>query len=205
MEPAVESGLTETQIFEAARTLARAFQNDPFEKYVFPDDEERSQRSPAHFSPFVRLGYLYGEVLTTVGLTGVSVWMPPGSEPTADQTLQAGFRQLPGLIGDEAFTRFDSVLDYLSSARDKCIPPLYWYLVLVGVCPELQGRGYGHALLRPIMARADAEGVPICLDTAQPRVKPFYERLGFRPVFETVDPTSGLRFWTFQRDPASLG
>ena len=47
MEPAVGT-LTETQIFEAARTLARAFQNDPFEKYVFPDDEERAQRSPAH-------------------------------------------------------------------------------------------------------------------------------------------------------------
>ena len=111
MEPEVE-GLTETRIFEAGRTLARALQNDPFEKYVFPDDEERAQRSPAHFSPFVRLGYLYGEVLTTVGLTGVSVWMPPGSEPTADEALRSGFRQLPGLIGDEAFTRFGSVLDY---------------------------------------------------------------------------------------------
>jgi hypothetical protein len=41
--------LRKTQIFEAAPTLARAFQNEPFEKYVFPDDKARAQRSPAHF------------------------------------------------------------------------------------------------------------------------------------------------------------
>ena len=200
MDPAVER-LTETQIFEAARTLANAFQNDPLEMYVFPDPNERAQRSPAQLCVLVREGYLHGEVFTTAGLTGVSVWMPPGRVTTADQAAQSGFRQLPQLMGDEAFMRFGRVLDYLSDAHSRGIPEEHWYLGVVGVRPELQGRGHGHALLKPIMARADAEGVPICLDTAQPRVKSFYERLGFRPVLETVDPTSGLRFWTYQRDP----
>jgi N-acetylglutamate synthase-like GNAT family acetyltransferase len=74
--------------------------------------------------------------------------------------------------------------------------------MIVGVLPELQGRGRGQGLLAPVMTRADAAGMSICLDTAQPKVKPFYARLGFRPTIETVDPTSGLRLWTHQRDPA---
>ena len=71
----------------------------------------------------------------------------------------------------------------------------------VGVHPNQQRRGHGHALLRPIMARASAEGVPICLETAQPNVRAFYEKLGFKSAIESVHPVTGLRFWTYQRDP----
>jgi predicted N-acetyltransferase YhbS len=73
--------------------------------------------------------------------------------------------------------------------------------MVVGVLIGQQACGLGQALLKPIMTRADAAGIPICLDTAQPKVKTFYEKLGFRPVVETLDARSGLRFWTYQRDP----
>jgi GNAT superfamily N-acetyltransferase len=105
-------------------------------------------------------------------------------------------------MGKAAFERFGRVLDYLSEAHREAMPAEHWYLVVVGVLPERQGHGHGRALLKPIMTQADATGVPIRLDTAQPKVKTFYETLGFRPVIETVDPGSGLRFWTYQRDPA---
>jgi GNAT superfamily N-acetyltransferase len=135
-------------------------------------------------------------------MTGISAWLPPGRATTPEQASQPGFRQLPTLTGSQAFERFGHVLDYLSDAHSNGIPAGHWYLLVVGVTPEKQGRGHGRALLKPIIDRADAAHVPICLDTAQPNVKPFYERLGFRPVIETVDPRSGLRLWTYQRDPA---
>jgi GNAT superfamily N-acetyltransferase len=74
--------------------------------------------------------------------------------------------------------------------------------MILGVRPEQQRRGHARAMIKPMIERADASGLPICLDTAQPLVGPFYEKLGFRPVIETVDPGSGLRFWTYQWDPA---
>jgi GNAT superfamily N-acetyltransferase len=104
-------------------------------------------------------------------------------------------------MGNEPFERFGTVLDYLSATHHKRIPVDHWYLMVVGVLAGQQGCGLGPALLKPIMTRADAAGIPICLDTAQPKVKTFYEKLGFRPVVETLDARSGLRFWTYQRDP----
>ncbi len=201
MTETVVGRLAETEIGAASRLLASAFRNDPLQTYVFPDAEERAQRSPAQFSTLVREGYLHGEVFATAGVTGVSVWMPPRRVTTAEHASESGYAQLPRLMGNEAFTRFGRVLDYLSDAHGKATPTEHWYLIVVGVQPEWQGRGHGHALLEPILDRADAEGLPICLDTAQPEVRPFYEKLGFKSVLESVDPGSGLRFWTYQRDP----
>jgi GNAT superfamily N-acetyltransferase len=197
----VAGALEEAQIVAAGRTLASAFHDDPLQMYVFPDPEERAQRSPAQFSTLVRQGCLFGEVFTTAGMTGFSAWMPPGQVTTFEQASQAGFHELPRLMGKVAFERLGRVLDYLSDAHRQGLPAEHWYLMIVGVLPDQRGRGHGQALLEPIMARADAAGRSICLDTAQPNVKTFYEKLGFRPAIETVDPTSGLRLWTYRRDP----
>jgi hypothetical protein len=51
------------------------------------------------------------------------------------------------------------------------------------------------------MERADAESLPCYLETAQPDNVAFYEHLGFRRLREAVEPESGMRLWTFRRDP----
>jgi GNAT superfamily N-acetyltransferase len=201
MTEIVVGALEETQIVAAGRILTAAFHDDPLQMYVFPDPAERTQRSPAQFSALVRYGSLFGEVCAAAGMIGVSAWVPPGVTSTAEQASQSGYQQLPRLMGNEAFRRLGMVLDYLSDAHRAGLPGEHWYLAIVGVLPEHQSRGYGEALLTPIIHRADAAGVPICLDSAQPRVASFYAKLGFRPAIETVDPTSGLRFRTYQRDP----
>jgi ribosomal protein S18 acetylase RimI-like enzyme len=193
--------LTEKDIAAAGAVLAGAFQDDPLQAYVFPDAEERAQRSPVQFSTFLRQSVLFGEAYATPDMIGIAAWMVPGQEVTFEQAKQSGFTQLPDLMGKEAFERFGRVLDYLSNAHRDGIPDNYWYLTIIGVAPEAQGRGHARALLNPIMARADAAGLSIFLDTAQPKVKPFYENLGFRLTTETTDPDSGLVFWTYRRDP----
>ena len=76
--------------------------------------------------------------------------------------------------------------------------------MVVGVAPEEQGKGIGRALLQPSIKRADTAGQPCYLETAQPANVGFYDRLGFRRVVDMVEPQSGLRLWTFRRDPAAL-
>jgi ribosomal protein S18 acetylase RimI-like enzyme len=201
MTGAIAVKLEEPDILAAGHMLARAFQNDPLQVHVFPDPEERAQRSPALFSVLVREGCLFGEVFMTAGMTGISVWMPPGHVITAEQAAASGMRDLPLVMGTEPFTRFAKVLDYLTDAHGKATPAKHWYLMAVGVNPDQRRCGHGRALLGPIMARASSEGVPICLDTAQPAVNGFYAKLGFETAIESVHPESGLRLWTYQRDP----
>jgi hypothetical protein len=69
--------LSEENIKAASQSLSRAFMNDPLQKYVFPDADERSQKSPAHFEAILRYGYLFGEVYTTQNMEGAVVCFHP--------------------------------------------------------------------------------------------------------------------------------
>jgi GNAT superfamily N-acetyltransferase len=195
--------LAEAQLEEAARALALAFQDDPLQSYVLPDPEERALRSPGHFLTLLRFGHLFGEVYTTRGTPeGAAIWQPPGADVTPERAVSAGFDRLSTLIGADALQRLGKVLDYLEAVHRRDVPPEHWYLMVVGVAPPRQGQGVGRALLQPILDRADAARLPCYLDTAQARNVPLYQKLGFRVMVETVDPESGLRFWTFRRDPS---
>lgn len=196
--------LREEKLSAAAEALARAFYDDPLQAYVFPDPAERAVRSPQHFAPILRYGLLFGEVLTTEGTPlGASVWLPPGEwEVTPERAEEAGLNDLPEAIGEEAAERFFSATGAVEMYHREV--PQHWYLMVVGVSPDGRGQGLGRALIQPIMDRADAAGMPCYLETAQPDNVAFYKHLGFRQVVEVVEAQSGLRLWTFRRDPPAL-
>jgi GNAT superfamily N-acetyltransferase len=101
----------------------------------------------------------------------------------------------------DAFGRFTQVLAYLEPFHKRDVPVRHWYLSILGVDPARQGQGLGGALLQPILSRADEEGVPCYLETGQPKAISFYRKHGFEVVVQDVEPKSGLRFWTFRREP----
>ena len=55
----------------------------------------------------------------------------------------------------------------------------HYHLAYVGTRPDQQGRGLGTAVLRPMLDRCDAEGVPAYLENSKPRNEAFYVRHGF--------------------------
>ncbi len=59
----------------------------------------------------------------------------------------------------------------------------------------------GVALIRQVLARADAEGLPCYLESANPRNLPFYKRHGFEVVVEGELPGEGPPLWTMKREP----
>lgn len=201
-EPQIER-LREDDLSRASEALARAFQNDPLQTYVFPDPVERAARSPAHFLPILRYGLQFGEVWTSGGgANGAAVWLGPDAwEVTPERAASAGLDQLPAILGEDAAHRFFSTLGAIDPYHQRDVPRDHWYVMVVGVAPEAQGRGLGRALLQPVMDRAEAAGQPCYLETAQPNNVPFYTRLGFQQLVDTVEPESGLRLWTFRRDP----
>jgi ribosomal protein S18 acetylase RimI-like enzyme len=194
--------LAEPHIEEAAEVLGRAFFNDPFEKYVLPDDDNREGLSALRFGPLLRYGHLFGNVYTTADVPkGTAIWLSPeNSEMTDERMEQAGFN-VPFVIGSDAFQRLITVADYVEAYRHKDVPKGHWYLLVLGVDRPLQGRGIGSALIQPVLERADAEAAPCYLETFPPSNLLFYQKHGFSVLREGVEPTSGLRFWTFLREP----
>lgn len=195
--------LKEASVDEAARLLTRAFQADPFQSYVIPDPEERRMLSPPFFSELLRYGVLAGEVWSTNGFVkGLAVWLPPNHRDVhVDLLEEAGFNRLPSIIGEEAFRRFTSFLDYIAPLRSKAVPGPHWYTMILGVDPKHQREGVGRSLLDEIFRRADAEGAPCYLETTQLSNVQFYTNSGFEVLDHGVEPKSGLQYWTFRRNP----
>src|SRR5262245_31850762 len=163
--------LTIEQIPQVAAVLARAFQDDPLQHYLFPIAAERARLLPALFRVVLHNGLRAGEVWTTAGAAaGAAIWEPVGwAEITHDQVEQADPNQLPSAIGTAAFERLTPFFGYLQALHGRDVPTRHWYLSSLGVDPARQSQGLGGCLLQPILARAAAEGVPCYVETAQPR------------------------------------
>jgi ribosomal protein S18 acetylase RimI-like enzyme len=195
--------IEEAQLAAAADALGRAFFNDPLQMYILPDDGERQRLSAPIFHALLKYGHRNGHVLTTPGdPAGAAVWMKPGEwEMTESGMEEAGFMALPGLLGEDAFNRFGEFFGYIEQYHHRDVPAEHWYLAVIGVDPPHQGKGHGAAMIRPVLAAADETNIPCYLETAQPDNVPLYQHLGFKVLLEEVEPTSGVRFWTFRRDP----
>ena len=194
--------IREDELGWAAEVLAKAFFRDPLQKYTFPEEAERATNSPKHFAAALRYGYKFGEVYTIDGVPGASIWLKPGeTEITPERAEEAGFMDLPSQIGEDAFNRFFVAISFAEEMHKTDVPEPHWYTMVLGVDPELHGQGYGPALMQPIFERSETDGSPIYLETAQPKNVSFYEKLGFKVLRDVVEPSSGVRLWTFRRDP----
>jgi ribosomal protein S18 acetylase RimI-like enzyme len=76
----------------------------------------------------------------------------------------------------------------------------HFYLSVLGVEPAGQGRGLGSALMAPMLARCDQEGVGAYLESSKQSNVRFYERHGFR-VREEIRFPRGPVMWLMWRDP----
>lgn len=189
--------VTEPDVPRVAEVLARAFYDDPFWSWVYPDDSRRMRRLERGFDLYLRKLWLpLGECLTTDRLTGAALWVPPDGWHAGPLTQ---LRVLPGtaaLAGRDFFR----VMRTISGVESKHPHDRHYYLPFIGIEPEWQGKGFGAALLRPVLERCDRERLPAYLESSTPRNQALYERHGFRVVEEiTVGDSPPLR--TMWREP----
>lgn len=192
--------LHENDIEAAAEVLATAFLNEALMAYAIPDMEKRREYFPSHFRAFIQAGLLFGKVFTTSHLRAVAVWFPPEkTQLTRTEEEAAGLTSLEERLPSGAFSRFRSVMEYLRKLHDADASEPHWYLSLLGVAPDVQGRGIGSTLMRPTLEMLDDQRLPCYLETVQRRSVPFYERLGFQVVRHGMQPATQIQFWTLKR------
>jgi ribosomal protein S18 acetylase RimI-like enzyme len=190
---------TSTDAPALARVLAEAFLDDPAGKWFVPREQTRLAELERFFRivSVERAALPHGEVLTTPGVSGTALWMPPGS-------MEAGkLEELIFLAHVARAARGNTrrVLRGLT-AMDAVHPhEPHWYLPLLGVSPARQGQGIGSALLRPVLERCDADGMPAYLEATSPRNRELYERHGFEVREVTHLPDDGPPLWCMWREP----
>jgi ribosomal protein S18 acetylase RimI-like enzyme len=175
-----------------ADTLAAAFADYAWTRYVLPADgyPERLRAVQLYFAE--RAGLPYGEVWTAAGNAAVSVWTRPDTEVPPEVF---GAPELVALYGDraEAAAAVEEVL-----LPHRPATPC-WFLATVGVRPGHQGRGLGRAVIEPGLRAADAAGSPVFLETADEANVRIYRRLGFEVTADVELPGGAPRTWCMTR------
>jgi GNAT superfamily N-acetyltransferase len=156
----------------AYETLVSAFADDPVERWLLPDDTAYA----TGFTPFVSaLGdtSLSGSTAWEISdFAAVIFWIPPGVEPDAERIG----RVLIETVAPEKHADTFAILEQLDASH----PPFpHWYLPWLGVVAHRQNRGLGGQLLAQSLEYVDLGGLPVYLETPNPRTVPFFERHGF--------------------------
>jgi len=204
MTPPTEAvPLAPSRVRDAAQVLARAFHDDPHWSWVLPCESRRAQVMPWFMQAWAKYCRKRGQVYTTEGkVEGAALWVPPGEYPLSLAGMMlAGLMLVPLKFGRPAFGRLMSSLSYYERLHKRDVPPRHWYLATLGVAPSCQGQGIGSALVRPVLERADAEGLFCYLETEKERNLLFYRRHGFEVAAEDDLPDGGPHFWTMTRKP----
>ena len=136
----------------------------------------------------------------TTGMA-VAIWMPPGRAITVGGMVRCGILAVPFRVGLRPFARFMGANDVMGKFHKRHAPEPHWYLLIVGVDPELQGRGLGRALVKEGLARADEGNHPCYLETSEERNLVFYERQGFVVVGTAPLGKDGPPGWAMRRNP----
>lgn len=184
----ISDAVTDTpreRLEEAVEALALAFEDYPLMRHFFEGREgeyPRLLREFMRFSCEVRL-HLGMPLLASVNggrLAGVAGLTTPevGSWPGELTRMHEALR---GSIGPLAAERLDTYSKLVEQYEPN---EPHYYLGLLGVRPEEQGRGHARALLDRLheLSQAHPESSGVYLDTEHPANVPLYERFGYRVV-----------------------
>ena len=190
-----------SRINDAADATVDAFiaASDPIGNFMFQDEpnhlilKKRFFRSLVTSCPSkaVRHGI-------SPSLEAVSIWFPPGmdhSEDTDTDPFCAQDFACPGTM-----ERMQAVNDVISALTARLGQKPQWYLHLVAVRPQFRDKKFSSLLIRPMLTRAEKEGLPCTLITQSAENVRKYEHWGFKVVSEMPVARSQEKFYSMRKD-----
>ncbi len=189
--------VTRGDVDAVALSLARAFHDDPVKLHLTGGATLSERRVAPFFRAFQQMQLAHGHVYTTPDCGAGAIWAPPGHWKVPFTSILRHSPTFLRLYG----RRFLPNLQVLADMEKLHPTDPHYYLEIIGTDPQHQGKGYGTALMVPMVERADTEGVGMYLESSKESNVAFYGRFGF-VVRETLDHRqNGPRMWLMWRDP----
>ena len=181
-----------------AGMLARAFLDDPVAGWACRPEALRPGMLERFHGARLRHLLAHEEVWSTPDLSCAALWAPPQRWKT---TAREDLELARCLLHPRLMVRMPLVVTGLlgmERRHPREVP--HWYLATLGTDPSEQGQGLGSAVLEPVLARCDEDGVGAYLESSKERNIDFYARHGFRVTGELRLPR-GPSVWPMWRDP----
>lgn len=168
---------TRDEMPQGVSCIVAAFITDPIGRFAWPSPHDYLRFGPAVTRAFAGAAFEHGTAYVSEDFCGAALWLPPGVHPDGE----AGER----LFRDTARREhLDDLLRTFEEMDASHPPQPHWYLPMIGVEPNAQGRGLGAALMRHALTRCDRDGLPAYLESSNPRNLSLYQRHGFERLGE---------------------
>jgi ribosomal protein S18 acetylase RimI-like enzyme len=186
------------------RTLAAAVLRSAFHEEIEILTQKYSLKQRAAeelFSTPLGLGLSRGEVYASSERIEGLIAVLPGEHANSGLisllTSGAFFRSLGAL---KLMMRKDvrTILSEMSQDKKALNLGPYYYVAVLGVARDHQGKGIGGRLLAALCERADAEGRALYLETQTSRNVAWYEGYGFR-VRKSLGSADTMQIWEMAR------
>ena len=191
VEPTASTGLRRALPADRARTVetvVAAFAPDPAWSYLTAGEYERVAPllAGALFDSRVDSGHVW---LSGDG-AAVAMWEPPRATPSADSAaIWRAFRRAAGASVAERVAIYNGSLAAAAPSEP------HWYLGTLATHPERQREGLATSTLAPVLAVADADDLPCCLETSTEANRRFYAGRGFLVASDITTPGGPPVWW----------
>ena len=191
---------------DATKLLSRAFWGDPFVKYLFPDEMERTTMTQKFFWLDIWHKLTTCEVSTTSSFRGIAIWCLYGEKSAeVEENAANPTKRMPYIIGESPYLRLAEASRTLEKERKRIMYMPHCYLYLLGVEPGQWGKGYGGLLIKPILERADEKGRPCYLISMRESNLSFFDTYGFKIIQAKPLSKQGPFIWFMVREPVIRG
>lgn len=170
--------------------LSKSFRNDPHINWLL--EESKSQNKLKIIMEYVfeeSLGK--GEIYLNDYNTATALWNFEKKERFSIQYILRNFSFLfrIGLRTTIRILKTDR-LTYNQYPKNK----KYCQLYLIGVLPEVQGKGLASALMNPMIEDMKKNFIPVHLETANPKNVEIYKKKGFN-IFHKIKLGNNTFYW----------
>ena len=182
--------------------MTAAFFDYPMMKYYFPDPRKRKRRLLWYLERTLACAMRYGEVSVTADYSGVMFVLPPGHTRLTDgEYIKGGFLPVPFIMGLRNYMNSSECEKFVADTQEQLLEGrAHYYLWGLVADPRVQRSGVGSALLKKLTDKADAENMPVYLETHEQKNVAYYERFGFKLIHTAVIPKHGLDIWCMLRE-----
>jgi GNAT superfamily N-acetyltransferase len=174
---------------DAVKALESAFFGDPLVGFLLPLEDSRSRPLSVGMEFLLGLSsHVYTAQAPQLACAGAIGAVAPGRYPipTPKLLLLVAKFALKSLLLGVPFHLVKKWMEIFSQF-DKMHPSIpHWYVLVLGVHAENQSKGSGGELLKRVLDKADAEGLPVYLESSNPRNLDFYKRHGFEVIDKII-------------------